>query len=293
MLTGSITALVTPFKNNKINYRKLEELIEFQIQNKTDGIVICGTTGENSTLSQNEKKKIVKFSVNTIRNRIPLIAGTGSNNSKESLNLSKYASDVGSDYVLLVSPYYNKTSQRGLISHYSYIADSVPIPCILYNVPSRTGLNISAKTSIFLSDHPNIVGLKEASGNMPQALEILANCSKDNFSVFSGNDDIIVPMLSIGSSGVISVLSNILPKEVHDMCFYYLNGNHEYSKILQLKYSNIISAIFSDVNPIPIKEAMNILEFDVGDPRLPLIKMEDTSILEKALINVPKYSNNI
>lgn len=272
MLKGAITAIITPFKNGKINYTKMEELIEFQIANEIDGIVVCGTTGESATLSTSEKKKLIQFTVNTVNGRVPVIAGTGSNNTKTALAMSKCAEDVGADYTLVVSPYYNKTTKQGIISHYEYIADNTSIPLIMYNVPSRTGLNIDADTTIILSQHPNILGIKDASSNIAGAIKIISE-SADDFLVFSGNDDIIVPMLSIGSAGVISVISNILPKEIHDMCKYYAKGETEKSKALQLQFSDLISKLFIETNPIPIKEAMNILGFDVGGTRLPLVNM--------------------
>lgn len=277
MLKGAITALITPFKNNRINYSKMEELIEYQIENQIDGIVVCGTTGESSTLSEAEKKKLIKFTIDTTAGRVPVIAGTGGNDTKKSIYMSKYAQDVGADYLLLVSPYYNKTTQAGLIKHYETIADNTSIPNILYNVPGRTGLNISAETTIKLSEHQNILGIKEASGNIPQAMKIIQECSED-FLVFSGNDDIIVPMLSIGSSGVISVLSNILPKQTHDICKYYEEGETKKAKSLQLTYLDLIQKLFIEVNPIPIKEAMNLLGFAVGSPRLPLVNMSKKNI---------------
>lgn len=272
MLKGVITAIITPFKNGKINYTKMEELIEFQIANEIDGIVVCGTTGESATLSTSEKKELIQFTVNTVNGRVPVIAGTGSNNTKTALAMSKYAEDVGADYTLVVSPYYNKTTKQGIISHYEYIADNTSIPLIMYNVPSRTGLNIDADTTIILSQHPNILGIKDASSNIAGAIKIISE-SADDFLVFSGNDDIIVPMLSIGSAGVISVISNILPKEIHDMYKYYAEGEIGKSKALQLQLSNLISKLFIETNPIPIKEAMNILGFDVGGTRLPLVNM--------------------
>lgn len=277
MLKGAITAIVTPFKNGKINYKKMEELIEFQIRNEIDGIVVCGTTGESATLSKQEKKKLIKFTVDKVNGRVPVIAGTGSNNTEDALLMSQYAETVGADYTLVVSPYYNKTTKKGIIAHYEYIADNTSIPLIMYNVPSRTGLNIDADTTIALSEHPNIIGIKEASSDMAKVAKIIAECS-DDFLVFSGNDDIIVPMLSIGSSGVISVLSNILPKETHDMCKYYMEGDIEKARLLQLNLSDLISKLFIEVNPIPIKEAMNILGFDVGNTRLPLVKMSKKNV---------------
>ena len=290
MLKGAITAIITPFKNDRINYLKMEELIEYQIANNIDGLVVCGTTGESATLSEQEKKKLIKFTVDIVRGRVPVIAGTGSNDTKKTIKMSKYAEDVGSDYLLLVSPYYNKTTKQGVIKHYEYIADSVSIPSIMYNVPSRTGLNMDVDTIIELSEHPNILGIKEASGDIAKSIKIIAE-SADDFLVFSGNDDIIVPMISIGSKGVISVLSNIMPKETHDMCIYYEKGEIEKAKTLQLHLSDLISKLFIEVNPIPIKEAMNILGFDVGNPRLPLVNMSKKNIdlLYLSLKNVFRF----
>ncbi len=290
MLKGAFTAIVTPFKNGKINYTKMEELIEFQISNEIDGIVVCGTTGESSTLTEREKNKLIKFTVDKVAKRVPVIAGTGCNNTAKTITQSKHAEQAGADYVLLVSPYYNKTSQNGLIKHYETIADSIEIPSILYNVPSRTGLDISAETTIKLSKHPKISAIKEASGNIGKAIKIIVNTDND-FCVLSGNDDIIVPMLSIGSTGVISVVSNILPKEIHDMCNYYENNEIDKAKELQLFYSDLIDALFIDVNPIPIKEAMNILGLAVGDVRLPLVNTSDLNIVQikKSLKNIFRF----
>ena len=277
MLKGAITAIVTPFKNGKINYSKMEELIEFQIANNIDGLVVCGTTGESATLSEQEQKKLIKFVVDKVAGRIPVVAGTGTNDTKKSLKMSKYAEDVGANYLLLVSPYYNKTTRQGIIQHYEYIADNTSIPSIMYNVPSRTGLNMDTDAIIELSEHPNILGIKEASGDVAKSIKILSEAS-ENFLVFSGNDDIIVPMLSIGGSGVISVLSNIMPKETHDMCKYYFEGETEKAKDIQLHLSDLISKLFIEVNPIPVKEAMNLLGFNVGSPRLPLVNMSKKNI---------------
>jgi len=282
MIKGAYTAIITPFKNGKVDYNKLSELIEFQIENEIDGIVICGTTGESSTLTDKEKRKVIKYAVETINGRVPLIAGTGSNNTKTAVELSKYAERVGADAVLVVTPYYNKTTQKGLIEHYNAIANSITIPVIIYNVPSRTGVNILPDTVKKLSETENIVGIKEASNNFSQIAELISKLPK-NFSVFSGNDDTIVPLLSLGGAGVISVLSNIYPKAVHNMCKAYFNGDVKYAKDLQLKYTNIIKLLFKEVNPMPIKDAMNILGFDVGICRLPLTTvLEDTHELLKS-----------
>lgn len=288
MIKGAYTALITPFKENgKINYTKMAELIEYQIENDIDGLVICGTTGESSTLSTKEKKKLVKFSIDKVNKRVPVIIGTGSNNTKSAIMMSKYAQSVGADGVLLVTPYYNKTSQKGLIEHFTAIADSIDIPCILYNVPSRTGVNIEPDTVFKLSNVKNIVGLKEASNNFSKNLEILSKVSP-NFNVVSGNDDSIVPLLSIGGTGVISVLSNIFPKDVHMICKAFFDGDVAYAKDLQLKFAGLIKALFCEVNPMPVKDAMNILEFNVGIPRLPLttVSLNTHELLKYELSNI-------
>lgn len=281
MIRGAYTALVTPFKNGKVNYEKLGELIEFQITNNIDGIVICGTTGESSSLTDKEKKKVIKYTVETVNGRVPVIAGTGSNDTRHAIELSKYAERVGADGLLIVTPYYNKTTQKGLIEHYTAIADNVTIPVIIYNVPSRTGLNILPDTVAKLAEHENIVGIKEASNNFSQILELISKVPS-NFSVISGNDDTIVPLLSLGGAGVISVLSNAFPKDVHTMCKAYMNGDVKYAKDLQLKYAEFVKLLFKEVNPMPVKDALNILGFDVGVCRLPLTTvLEDTHELLK------------
>lgn len=274
MIKGAYTALVTPFINGKINYDKMGELIEFQINEGINGLVVCGTTGESATLSDKEKRKLIKFTVETVNGRVPVIAGTGSNDTKHSIKLSKYAERVGVDGLLLVTPYYNKSSQLGLIAHFKAIAESVTCPVILYNVPSRTGVNILPETVYELSKVENIVGIKEASNNFSQILELIHTVPKD-FAVISGNDDSIVPLLSLGGTGVISVLSNIYPKEVSSMCKAYMSGETGYAKDLQLRFTGIIKALFMEVNPMPIKDAMNILKMDVGLPRLPLVPVTE------------------
>lgn len=286
MIHGAYTALITPFKNGQVDYKKLGELIEFQIENNIDGIVVCGTTGESATLTDKEKKKVIKYTVEAVNGRVPVLAGTGSNDTKHAIDLSKYAEKVGADGLLIVTPYYNKTSQKGLIEHYTAIADSVTTPIIIYNVPSRTGLNILPDTVTKLSSHENIVGIKEASNNFSQILELISKVPS-NFSVISGNDDTIVPLLSLGGTGVISVLSNVYPKAVHDMCEAYFNGDTKYAKDLQIKYTNFIKLLFKETNPMPVKDAMNLLGFDVGNCRLPLTKvLEDThELLKEELLN--------
>ena len=274
MFKGAYTALVTPFKDGKINYNKMAELIEFQINEGIDGLVVCGTTGESATLSDKEKRRLIKFTVETVNGRVPVIAGTGSNNTIHTIKLSKFAEKVGVDGLLLVTPYYNKSSQKGLIAHFKTIAESVTAPCILYNVPSRTGVNLLPDTVAKLADVENIVGIKDASGNFSQLLELMAKVPKD-FIVLSGNDDSIVPLLSIGGKGVISVLSNIYPKDVHNMCQAFFLGETNYAKELQLRYANLIKALFIEPNPMPVKDAMNILDMDVGNTRLPLVEVSD------------------
>lgn len=276
MFKGSGVAIVTPFTKDGIDFDKLGELLEWHVAEGTDAIIICGTTGESATMSDGEKKEAIKFTVEKINKRIPVIAGTGSNNTKHSIELSKYAEEVGVDGLLIVTPYYNKATQKGLIAHYTTIADSVSIPIIIYNVPGRTGLNILPKTIYELSKHSNIRGIKEASGSIAQVAEIARLCP-DNFYIYSGNDDMIVPLLSVGGHGVISVVANILPKDTHNMVEYFLNGDFELSKNLQLKMKPLIDALFIEVNPIPVKEAMNLLGMEVGPCRLPLTPMDNVN----------------
>ncbi len=257
---GAATALVTPFNSDgSVNYTCLENLVESQIENGIDALVICGTTGEKSTLRYQEHLKVIEVATNKANKKVPVIAGTGSNDTVYSVELCSDAEKLGADAFLMVTPYYNKTSQAGLIAHYNYIADRVNKPIILYNVPSRTGVDITPQTYKELSRHPNIVATKEASGNISKIAEIKYLCG-DDLEIYSGNDDQIVPIMSLGGIGVISVLSNILPKETHNICEYYLSGDTDKSTDLQIKYTGLINALFSDVNPIPIKQAMNLLE---------------------------------
>lgn len=281
---GCGTAICTPFSDNGINYDALKSLLEFQISEGTDAIIVCGTTGEASTMSTEEKKSVIKFTVETVANRIPVIVGTGSNNTISSIELTKYAEKVGADGALLVTPYYNKTTQAGLISHYTAIANSTKLPLILYNVPSRTGLNILPSTCLELSKIPNIVAIKEASGNISQVAEIAHLC-KDNLYIYSGNDDQIVPILSLGGIGVISVLSNVLPKYTHDIVNDYMNGNIKSAMRAQLDSLPLIKALFCEVNPIPVKEALNQIGYNFGKPRLPLVELSvsNKEILSKEL----------
>lgn len=286
MFKGSGVAIITPFRNNQVDFDKLGELLEWHIKEHTDAIIICGTTGEAATMTDNEKIETIRYTVNIVNKRIPVIAGTGSNNTQHTVEMSKKAESLGVDGLLIVNPYYNKSTQKGLIVHYNAIADSVNIPIIVYNVPGRTGFNILPSTLAELSKHPNIRGVKEASGNISQVAEIARLCP-EYFAIYSGNDDMVVPLLSLGGVGVISVIANILPKDTHDMVASYLKKDIERAKHLQLKMKPLIDALFIETNPIPIKKAMNLLGMNVGDLRLPLVEMseEATKVLIKELKN--------
>lgn len=274
IFTGAGVAIVTPFhEDGSVNYECLAKILEDQIENSTDAIVICGTTGESATLTPKEHLDVIKYTVDVVNHRIPVIAGTGSNETAYAVELSNDAEKVGVDALLIVTPYYNKASQRGLVKHYTYIADRVSSPIIIYNVPSRTGVNVLPGTYAELSEHKNIVAAKEASGNLSQIAQTIALCG-DNLDVYSGNDDQIVPIMSLGGKGVISVLSNICPKIAHDISSLYLEGKCKESAELQLKYLKLCNAMFIDVNPIPVKVAMNMMGMDVGPLRLPLCEMD-------------------
>lgn len=269
---GCGTAIITPFTEDGVNFEEFRKMIEFQIKEGVDSIIVCGTTGESSTMTEKERKETIKFAIDVVNKRIPVIAGTGSNSTKTAKEMSIYAEEVGADAVLLVTPYYNKTTQEGLIAHYKEIAGAINIPVILYNVPSRTGLNIMPKTCLELSKVENIVAIKEASGNLSQIAEI-ANLCRDNLAIYSGNDDQVLPILSLGGIGVISVLSNIIPKDVHNMVKYFFDGNIKEATKLQLDTLDLTSSLFCEVNPIPVKAACNMIGFNAGVPRLPLIEM--------------------
>lgn len=286
LFEGSGVALVTPFKNGEVDYDKLEQLLEWHIDNKTDSIVICGTTGESATMTDKERREVIKFTVDKVNKRIPVIAGSGSNNTAYSIELSKYCEEVGVDGLLVVTPYYNKATQDGLIKHFEIIASSVKLPIILYSVPGRTGVNIAPQTVKKLSEIENIVGIKEASGDISQVAEIARLCGEE-FYIYSGNDDMIVPVLSLGGKGVISVVANILPKETHDIVEKYLSGDVVESRKLQLSMNELINSLFIEVNPIPVKAAMNLMGMEVGDLRLPLtyIESDNLEVLSKHMKN--------
>lgn len=273
---GMASAIITPLNEKGIDYELFAKLIEWQIAEGIDGLVVCGTTGEGSTLSDEEHKSAIEFMVKQVNGRVPVIAGTGSNDTAYAVELTKHASLMGVDGVLTVTPYYNKATQKGLIKSFTQIADASSVPVILYNVPSRTGVNIAPKTVLELSKHPNINAIKEASGDISQIAEIAHLCG-DNINIYSGNDDQVVPILSLGGKGCISVLSNLLPKETSEMCRLFREGDVKAAAQLQLKYIPLINALFSEVNPIPVKAAMAKMGFCEDYLRLPLTPMEDAT----------------
>ncbi len=273
VFTGAGVALVTPFdESGNVNYEKLKELIEFQIKNRTDALIVCGTTGESATLSDEEHIEIIRFAVECAEKRIPVIAGTGSNDTAHAVMMSNEAEKLGVDGLLTVTPYYNKTSQEGLIRHYEFISERVSTPIIVYNVPSRTGVNIQPETYAEIAKLKNITGAKEANGDISSIIKTMSLCG-DDFDIYSGNDDQIVPICALGGKGVISVLSNILPAETHKIASSGIRRRLKESTRLQKKYLMLCSALFSDVNPIPVKEAMNMMGMNVGRCRLPLCEM--------------------
>jgi 4-hydroxy-tetrahydrodipicolinate synthase len=286
IFTGAGVAIVTPMKENgEVNFEKLGEILEEQIAGQTDAIIICGTTGESSTLTHEEHLDAIKYTIDKVNKRIPVIAGTGSNCTQTAIYLSQEAEKYGADGLLLVTPYYNKATQQGLIAHYTAIANSVKLPIILYNVASRTGCNIEPKTAAYLAEHvENIVAIKEASGNISQVAEIAA-LTQGKMDIYSGNDDQIVPILSLGGKGVISVLSNVAPKYTHDIVAKFMEGKVEESKDMQLKALPLIHALFCEVNPIPVKTALNLMGKEVGSLRMPMTEMEDAhqEVLKKAM----------
>lgn len=285
---GCGTAICTPFtEDNKVNYKELEEFIEFQIRNKIDALIVCGTTGEAATMSDEERKSVIKFIVDIVKGRVPVIAGTGSNNTMSAISMTKYAEDIGVQGALLVTPYYNKTTQEGLIEHYKLIAKNTKLPIILYNVPSRTSVNIEPKTCLELSKIDNIVAIKEASGNISQIASISALCG-DNLNIYSGNDDQIIPILSLNGIGVISVASNIIPKYMHEIVQEYLEGNRIEALKKQLHVDEFTKKLFCEVNPIPIKGLLNLNGFNFGTPRLPLVELSEVNkqILQNLYLNL-------
>ena len=283
IFTGAGVALITPMnEDGSVNFDKLEEIIEFQIANGTDAIIICGTTGEAATLTEEEHLECIRFACKVTNKRIPVIAGTGSNCTETAVYLSKEAEKAGADALLIVTPYYNKATQNGLKAHYKTIAANVEIPIILYNVPSRTGTRLMPQTIVDLCrEVSNIVGVKDATGDISEGAEVMT-LADGCVDLYSGNDDQITPILSLGGKGVISVLSNILPQETHDIVASYLDGDVEKSKDLQLKYFYLIKALFSEVNPIPVKKAMNLMGMNVGSLRLPLTEMEEANAAKLA-----------
>ncbi|MBP1572318.1 MAG: 4-hydroxy-tetrahydrodipicolinate synthase [Oscillospiraceae bacterium] len=275
VFTGAAVAIVTPMnEDGSINFDALGRLIDFNIDNGTDAIVICGTTGESSTMTDEEHIECIRYAVEKVAKRVPVIAGTGSNHTEYAVNLSKKAQELGADALLCVTPYYNKTSQAGLVAHFTAIANAVTIPIILYSVPSRTGVNITPETCVELSKIENIVAIKEASGNISQIAKIAAMCG-DDLAIYSGNDDQIVPVMSLGGKGVISVLSNCMPFETHEICQLCLDGDFKTANEKFLRLLDFANTLFCDVNPIPVKEALNYMGFEAGPCRLPLVEMND------------------
>lgn len=287
---GAGVAIATPFyeNGNGINYDELARLIDFNLNNGTDAIIIAGTSGESATMTDEEHEEIIKFTVDYVNKRVPVIAGTGSNDTRYAINLSQHADKAGADALLVVTPYYNKCTQKGLIKHFTSIADNVNVPIILYDVPSRTGVGITPETYAVLAEHPRIAAVKEASGNISQVAETMSLCD-DKLTFYSGNDDQIVPLLSLGAKGVISVLSNVMPQETHDMCQLFFDGKVEEAAKKQIEYFPLIKALFCEVNPIPVKVALRLMGFDMGPLRMPLCEMEDAH-LEQLKIAMRKFN---
>lgn len=275
IFTGAGIAIITPFNaDGSINFDELGRMIDDQIENGTDAIIICGTTGESATMTDDEHLDSIKFAVKHVAGRVPVIAGTGSNDTRYAVELSKEAEAAGADALLVVTPYYNKTTQKGLIAHYTAIADAVNVPIILYNVPSRTGVNFDVATLKELAKHKNIAAIKEASGNISYVAKIAAACGED-LDIYSGNDDMVVPIMSLGGKGVISVASHVIPKQMHDMVKFCVENNFAEATKLQVEYLDLINDLFIEVNPIPVKEAMNMVGWNAGSCRLPLVDMTD------------------
>ncbi len=288
IFTGAGTALVTPFNEKGVDFDAYGRIIDFQIENGADALIVCATTGEAPTLDDDEHLEAISFAVDRVKKRIPVIAGTGSNNTAHAIMMNKEAERRGADALLWVSPYYNKATQKGLLIHYKELAASTSLPAIIYNVPSRTGVNVKPETIEELSYIENICGVKEASGDVSVAVDILRRC-EDRIDVYSGNDDIIVPLMSVGAKGVISVLSNVMPRETHEMCSLCFEGKFKEATSMQLKYFGFIKALFSEVNPIPVKTAMNLMGLGAGKLRLPLCEMTDEN-LEKLKSEMKKLA---
>ncbi|MBR1397587.1 MAG: 4-hydroxy-tetrahydrodipicolinate synthase [Selenomonadaceae bacterium] len=285
---GSGVAIITPFNESGINFEELGRIIEDQIANHTDAIIITGTTGESATMTDEEHRQAIKYAVEKVNHRVPVVAGAGSNETAYAVELAQHAESVGADALLVVTPYYNKCTQNGLVAHYNKIADSVNIPLILYNVPSRTGVGIKVETYVKLSKHPRIVAVKEANGDLSAILKMQAACG-DELAVYSGNDDQIVPILSLGGLGVISVLANVAPKAAHDICQLYFDGKVKESAKLQIEYSDLVEALFCEVNPIPVKTAMRLMGYNAGELRMPLTEMEEAN-LNKLKASLKKHN---
>lgn len=274
---GSGVAMSTPFTDTGINYNTFEKMIEFQIENNTDALIVCGTTGEPSTMTKDEQNELIHFAVQKSNGRVPIVAGVGGNNTADVIACAKHAQDAGADALLAVTPYYNKCTNKGLVAHFEAVAESTSLPVILYNVPSRTGVNLCSAVFDKLCEHPNIAAIKEASGNICQITE-MARVAQNRAALYSGNDDHVVPLLSVGGIGVISVVGNIMPKYMHDMVMAYLNGDTKKAAQMQLEIYPLALSMFLEVNPIPVKTALGLMGFDMGNLRLPLTEMEDENV---------------
>ena len=279
VFTGSCTAIVTPFSDNQIDYTRLRQNLEFQYENGTAAVVVCGTTGENATLTQDEHNEFVRFAVNSVGGRMKVIVGVGSNNTLTALHKAENAKAVGADAILMVTPYYNKSTQKGMIEHFTYVADRVELPMILYNVPSRTGIGLTAESYRILSGHPNINGVKEASGDLSLMVNTRSLCG-DDLNIWSGNDDNTIAMMALGARGVISVASNLLPAVVTKLCAQCLENDYVAAVELYRKYAKLFSSFFIETNPIPIKAAMKLMELDSGELRLPLIQISEEHLAQ-------------
>lgn len=288
IFTGSGVAIVTPMhEDGSVNYAELERLIEFQIAEGTDAIISCGTTGESATLDHEEHCKVLDFTIQHVNHRVPVIAGTGSNDTQYAVQLAQSAEKSGADALLMVTPYYNKTSQSGLVRHFTYVADRVNTPIILYNVPSRTGCNIQPETYLELSKHPNIVATKEANGNVASTIHTMSLCG-DDLDVYSGEDDLTLPLMAMGGKGVISVFANVMPKAMHELCAAMLKGDLETARSIQFANTELMKALFMDVNPIPVKEALNLMGYQCGPCRMPLAPLSKAAH-EKLVAVMKKY----